>query len=64
MGQGSTASRCCTIAIGCLAAQPGCASVIAGAMSAEQVTANAAADWTPSPEELAEVDAITLGLTS
>jgi aryl-alcohol dehydrogenase-like predicted oxidoreductase len=52
-----------TIAIGCLAAQPGCASVIAGAMSAEQVAANAAtADWTPSPEELAEVDAITLGL--
>ncbi len=52
-----------TIAIGCLAAQPGCASVIAGAMSAPQVTANAAtANWTPSPEELAEVDAITLGL--
>jgi aryl-alcohol dehydrogenase-like predicted oxidoreductase len=51
-----------TIAIGCLAAQPGCASVISGAMSAEQVTANAAAaDWTPSPEEVAEVDAITLG---
>jgi aryl-alcohol dehydrogenase-like predicted oxidoreductase len=52
-----------TIAIGCLAAQPGCASVISGAMSAEQVTANAAtADWIPSPPELAEVDAITLGL--
>ena len=51
-----------TIAIGCLAAQPGCASVISGAMSAEQVAANAAAaDWTPSPEEVAEVDAITLG---
>ena len=52
------------IAIGCLAAQPGCTSVIAGATSAEQVKANAAADWTPSAEELAEVDAITLGLTS
>ena len=53
-----------TIAIGCLAAQPGCASVIAGAMSPEQVKANAqTADWVPSPEELAEVDAITLGLT-
>jgi aryl-alcohol dehydrogenase-like predicted oxidoreductase len=51
-----------TIAIGCLAAQPGCSSVIAGAMSPEQVAANAAAaDWTPSPEQLAEVDAITLG---
>jgi aryl-alcohol dehydrogenase-like predicted oxidoreductase len=54
-----------TVAIGCLAAQPGCASVIAGAMTPEQVKANAAtADWIPSPAELAEVDAITLGLTS
>ncbi len=53
-----------TIAIGCLGAQPGCASVIAGAMSPEQVAANAAtADWTPSAEELAEVDVITLGLS-
>lgn len=52
-----------TIAIGCLAAQPGCSSVIAGAMTPAQVTANAAAaNWTPSAEELAEVDAITLGL--
>jgi aryl-alcohol dehydrogenase-like predicted oxidoreductase len=52
-----------TIAIGCLGAQPGCASVIAGAVTPEQVTANAAtADWTPSAEELAEVDMITLGL--
>jgi aryl-alcohol dehydrogenase-like predicted oxidoreductase len=52
-----------TVAIGCLAAQPGCASVIAGAMTAEQVAANAqTANWTPSAEELAEVDAITLGL--
>ncbi|HET7017940.1 MAG TPA: aldo/keto reductase [Streptosporangiaceae bacterium] len=52
------------IAIGCLAAQPGCSSVIAGATSPEQVKANAAADWIPSAEERAEVDAITLGLTS
>lgn len=52
------------IAIGALAAQPGCASVIAGAMSAEQVKANAeTADWIPSPGQLAEVDAITFGLT-
>jgi aryl-alcohol dehydrogenase-like predicted oxidoreductase len=53
------------IAISCLAAQPGCASVIAGATSAEQARANAAtADWVPSPAELAEVDAITIGLTA
>jgi aryl-alcohol dehydrogenase-like predicted oxidoreductase len=52
-----------TIAIGCLAAQPGCAGVIAGAMSPEQVKANAeTADWIPSPEQLAEIDAITLDL--
>ena len=52
-----------TIAIACLAAQPGCASVIAGAMSAEQVKANAeAGEWVPSDAELGEVDAITLGL--
>jgi aryl-alcohol dehydrogenase-like predicted oxidoreductase len=52
------------IAIACLAGQPGCASVIAGAMSPEQVKANAdAADWVPTAEELADVDAITLGLT-
>jgi aryl-alcohol dehydrogenase-like predicted oxidoreductase len=51
-----------TTAIGCLAEQPGCASVIAGAMSAEQVKGNAAAaDWTPSAGELAAVDQITLG---
>jgi aryl-alcohol dehydrogenase-like predicted oxidoreductase len=51
------------IAISCLAAQRGCASVIAGATSGEQVRTNAAtADWVPSPAELAEVDAITIGL--
>ena len=52
------------VAIGCLAEQPGCTSVIAGAMSAEQVKTNAAAaDWIPTAEERNEVDAITLGLT-
>ncbi|HEX9032076.1 MAG TPA: aldo/keto reductase [Streptosporangiaceae bacterium] len=53
------------IAIACLAEQPGCASVIAGAMSPEQVQGNAmAADWIPSAEELAEVNAITLGFSA
>ena len=48
------------IAIGGLAAQPGCASVIAGATSAEQVIANAAAgEWEPTREELAELDKIS-----
>lgn len=52
-----------TIAIGGLAEQPGCASVIAGAMSAEQVRANAAAAaWVPSAAELAEIDSISIGL--
>ena len=47
------------VAIGALAAQPGCASVIAGATSPEQVKANAAAaDWIPSAGELADIDAI------
>ncbi len=51
-----------TIAISGLAEQPGCASVIAGAMSAEQVRANAATtEWVPSAAELAEVDAISIG---
>ena len=46
-------------AIGALAAQPGCSSVIAGATSAEQVKANtAAAEWIPTAAELAEIDAI------
>jgi aryl-alcohol dehydrogenase-like predicted oxidoreductase len=48
------------IAIGGLAAQPGCASVIAGATSAEQIIANAAAgEWEPTQEELAELDKIS-----
>ncbi len=47
------------IAIGALGAQPGCSSVIAGAMNPEQVKANAAAaEWIPSADELTEIDAI------
>jgi aryl-alcohol dehydrogenase-like predicted oxidoreductase len=47
------------VAIGGLAAQPGCTSVIAGAMSPEQVKANAeASGWVPSAGELAELDKI------
>jgi aryl-alcohol dehydrogenase-like predicted oxidoreductase len=47
------------IAIGALAAQPGCSSVIAGATSPEQLKANAAAgEWVPSPQELSEINAI------
>ncbi|HEY1701393.1 MAG TPA: aldo/keto reductase [Trebonia sp.] len=48
------------IAIGGLAAQPGCASVIAGAMTPEQVKANAAAgNWEPAAADLAEIDELT-----
>jgi aryl-alcohol dehydrogenase-like predicted oxidoreductase len=51
------------VAIGALAAQPGCTSVIAGATSPEQVTANAAAgQWQPSAEDLAEIDKIVPAL--
>jgi aryl-alcohol dehydrogenase-like predicted oxidoreductase len=47
------------VAIGGLAALPGCSSVIAGAMSAEQVKANAAAgEWQPSEDDLAEIEQI------
>jgi aryl-alcohol dehydrogenase-like predicted oxidoreductase len=47
------------VAIGALAAQPGCASVIAGATSPEQVKANAAAaQWIPTAADLAEIDEI------
>ena len=47
------------VAIGGLAALPGCSSVIAGAMSAEQVKANAeAGSWIPGPEDLAEINRI------
>jgi aryl-alcohol dehydrogenase-like predicted oxidoreductase len=47
------------IAIGGLAAQPGCSSVIAGATSPEQVKANAAAgEWRPTEDQLAAIDKI------
>ena len=47
------------VAVGALAAQPGCTSVIAGATTPEQVKANAAAaDWIPSAAVLAELDLI------
>jgi aryl-alcohol dehydrogenase-like predicted oxidoreductase len=49
------------VAIGGLAAIPGCGSVIAGATSPEQVKANAAAgDWIPSAAQLAELDTIVV----
>jgi aryl-alcohol dehydrogenase-like predicted oxidoreductase len=47
------------VAIGGLAALPGCTSVIAGATSADQVRANAAAgEWQPSASDLADIDKI------
>jgi aryl-alcohol dehydrogenase-like predicted oxidoreductase len=47
------------VAIGGLLAHPAVASVIAGATKPEQVRANvAAADWEPSPSELAAVDSL------
>ncbi|HVT66706.1 MAG TPA: aldo/keto reductase [Trebonia sp.] len=47
------------IAIGGLAAQPGCTSVIAGATSPDQVKANAAAGlWEPTTEQLLAIDKI------
>jgi aryl-alcohol dehydrogenase-like predicted oxidoreductase len=50
------------VAIGGLAALPGCSSVIAGAMTAEQVRANAlAGDWIPTEAELAEIGEIVPG---
>jgi aryl-alcohol dehydrogenase-like predicted oxidoreductase len=49
-----------TMAISWLAAQRGVASVMAGATSAEQVRANAAAaNWHPSNEDLAAIDEIS-----
>ena len=48
------------VAIGGLAAQPGCSSVIAGATSADQVRANVeAGEWVPEASELAEIDKVT-----
>ncbi|MDW8803635.1 aldo/keto reductase [Streptomyces scabiei] len=47
------------VAVGALAALPAVGSVICGAMTPEQVTANAAAaDWIPTAADLAELDAI------
>jgi aryl-alcohol dehydrogenase-like predicted oxidoreductase len=47
------------IAIGALAALPGCGSVIAGATKPEQVRSNvAAADWEPTASELEELNKI------
>ncbi len=47
------------VAVGGLAALPGCASVIAGATSAEQVKANAeAGSWIPTADDLAEIGLI------
>jgi aryl-alcohol dehydrogenase-like predicted oxidoreductase len=47
------------VAIGGLAALPGCTSVIAGATSAEQVRANAGAgEWQPTAEDLADISKI------
>jgi len=47
------------VAIGGLAALPGCTSVIAGATSPDQVKANAAAgEWEPTQEDLAEIDGL------
>jgi aryl-alcohol dehydrogenase-like predicted oxidoreductase len=47
------------VAIGGLAAQPAVSSVIAGAMTPDQVRANArAGEWEPSKEDLAELDGI------
>jgi aryl-alcohol dehydrogenase-like predicted oxidoreductase len=47
------------VAIGGLLARPVISSVIAGATKAEQVRANvAAAEWEPTPEDLAAVDQI------
>lgn len=48
------------VALGWLAAQPEVCSVIAGATSPEQVQANVQATaWTPTAEDLAEIDRIT-----
>jgi aryl-alcohol dehydrogenase-like predicted oxidoreductase len=50
------------VAVGGLAAQPGCSSVIAGATSPEQVKANAqAASWIPSADEFADLERLVPG---
>ncbi len=58
-GPPGTGSSLLDVAIGGLAAQPGCASVIAGATSPDQVKANAAAaEWIPPQDALAGLDQI------
>ena len=50
------------VAMGWLASRPGVASVIAGATRPEQVTANvAAARWSPTDDDVVEIDRITHG---
>jgi aryl-alcohol dehydrogenase-like predicted oxidoreductase len=52
------------VAIGGLAARPAVGSVIAGATSAEQARANAAAgEWSPSTEELEALERILTEVT-
>jgi aryl-alcohol dehydrogenase-like predicted oxidoreductase len=46
------------VAIGALAAQSPVASVIAGATKPEQVRANAAASWEPTPSDLTALRAL------
>ena len=46
------------VAIGALAAQPPVASVIAGATKPEQVRANAAVNWEPTPSDLTALRAL------
>lgn len=50
------------VALGWLVAQPEVPAVTPGATKPEQVVANvAAADWRPTPDDLAEIDALTTG---
>jgi aryl-alcohol dehydrogenase-like predicted oxidoreductase len=47
------------VAVGGLAAQPGVSSIIAGATTAEQIRANAAAgEWQPRPDDLSVLDKV------
>jgi len=59
---GSRGRTLLELAMSWLATRPEVSSVIAGATSAAQVRANAAAaDWTMAPDDLAEIDRITRG---
>lgn len=52
--------RMLDVAFGWLAAEPQVSSVIAGAVTPEQLEQNAkAVEWTPAPDDLAEIDRIT-----